>query len=146
MLVKVHATTVNRTDCGFRAGKPFIVRLFTGLVRPRVKVLGNEFAGEVEAVGAGVTTFAVGDRVFGYNDRSRFGAHAEYLTMPEDGSVATMPANLTYRGGRPEHRGLALRPPMIRTAKVRRGRTSWSTAHRRHRLGGGPALKSLGAG
>src|SRR6266545_3957337 len=44
VLVKVHATTVNRTDCGFRAGKPFIVRFFTGLIRPKVTVLGNEFA------------------------------------------------------------------------------------------------------
>ena len=47
VLVKVHATTVNRTDCGFRAGKPFFVRLLTGLPRPRVRVLGTEFAGTV---------------------------------------------------------------------------------------------------
>ena len=66
LLVKVHATTVNRTDCGYRAAKPFILRLLTGLVRPKRKVLGTEFAGEVEAVGVGVTSFAVGDRVFGY--------------------------------------------------------------------------------
>ena len=86
VLVKVHATTVNRTDCGLRAAKPFIVRFFTGLIRPRVTVLGNEFAGEVEAVGAGVTSFKVGDRVFGFNGAS-FGAHAEYLTMPVNGNT-----------------------------------------------------------
>jgi NADPH:quinone reductase-like Zn-dependent oxidoreductase len=62
----VHATTVNRTDCGFRAAKPFFSRFFTGLARPRARVLGSEFAGEVEAVGAGVTSFRVGDRVFGF--------------------------------------------------------------------------------
>ena len=62
VLVKVHATTVNRTDSGLRAAKPFINRFFTGLRRPRVTVLGNEFAGEVEAVGRGVTFFKVGDR------------------------------------------------------------------------------------
>ena len=67
VLVKVHATTVNRTDCAFRAAKPFIVRFSTGLFRPRATILGSEFAGEVEAVGGGVTSFAVGDRVFGYN-------------------------------------------------------------------------------
>jgi NADPH:quinone reductase-like Zn-dependent oxidoreductase len=66
VLVKVHATTVNRTDCGFRAGKPFFVRALTGLPRPRVTVLGTEFAGTVEAVGHSVTSFAVGDRVFGF--------------------------------------------------------------------------------
>ena len=75
VLVKVHATTVNRTDCGFRAAKPFIVRFFAGVIRPRVVVLGNEFAGEVQEVGGAVTSFEVGDRVFGYNDRT-FGGHA----------------------------------------------------------------------
>ena len=62
VLVKVHASTVNRTDCGFRAAKPFIVRFFAGVVRPRLAVLGNEFAGEVEEVGGAVTSFEVGDR------------------------------------------------------------------------------------
>src|SRR5215472_18561388 len=80
VLVKVHATTVNRTDCGIRGGKPFILRFFTGLVTPRATVLGTEFAGEVEAVGGGVTSFEVGDRVFGYNE-GPFGAHAEYVVL-----------------------------------------------------------------
>jgi NADPH:quinone reductase-like Zn-dependent oxidoreductase len=88
VLVKVHATTVNRTDCGMRAARPFFIRLFAGLTRPRLTVLGNEFAGEVEAVGRGVTSFTVGDRVFGF-EGSRFGAHAGYLAVPEDGFLAT---------------------------------------------------------
>src|SRR4029453_6676096 len=124
VLVKVHATTVNRTDSGFRAGKPFIVRLFTGLSRPKVTVLGNEFAGAVEAAGGGVTSLAVGDRVFGYSGRqqgSRFGAHAEYLAMPEDGSLATMPANLTYEQAAPSTEGAHYALTMIRTAKIQRG-------------------------
>ena len=66
MRVAVHATTVNRTDCGLRAGKPFFVRAFTGPFRPRARILGNEFAGVVESVGETVTRFSVGDRVFGY--------------------------------------------------------------------------------
>ena len=57
VLVKVHVATVNRTDCGFRSAKPFFVRILTGLVRPRRTVLGCEFAGVVEAVGGGVTSF-----------------------------------------------------------------------------------------
>ena len=86
VLVKVHATTVNRTDCGFRAADPWIVRFFSGLVRPKAPVLGTEFAGVVEAVGAGVTSFEVGDDVFGFGDDGRrLGAHAEYLSFPEDG-------------------------------------------------------------
>jgi NADPH:quinone reductase-like Zn-dependent oxidoreductase len=95
VLVRVHATTVNRTDCGLRAAKPFIYRLFLGLRRPRATVLGTEFAGEVEAVGRDVTAFQAGDRVFGFNGTS-FGAHAEYLVAPENGMLATIPANLTW--------------------------------------------------
>ena len=68
MLVKVHATTVNRTDCAYRAARPFFMRFLTGLIRPRSTVLGTEFAGVVEAVGGGVMSFVVGDRVFGYNE------------------------------------------------------------------------------
>jgi NADPH:quinone reductase-like Zn-dependent oxidoreductase len=104
VLVKVHATTVNRTDCGLRAAKPFFSRLFTGLRRPRATVLGTEFAGQIEAVGGRVTSFKVGDRVFGFSGSS-FGAHAEYLSMPEDGFLASMPADLTYEQAAPSTEG-----------------------------------------
>ena len=120
VLVKVHATTVNRTDCGLRAAEPFVNRFFTGLIRPRVTVLGNEFAGEVEAVGSGVTSFEVGDKVFGFNG-SRFGAHAEYVAIPEDGSVATMPANVTFEEAAPSTEGSHYALSLIRKAKVRSG-------------------------
>jgi NADPH:quinone reductase-like Zn-dependent oxidoreductase len=120
LLVRVHATTVNRTDCGLRAAKPFIYRFFLGLRRPRLTVLGNEFAGQVEAVGAGVTSFKVGDRVFGFSGTS-FGAHAEYLTMPEDGTLATMPANLSYEEAAPSTEGSLYALSLLRTAKLQRG-------------------------
>jgi NADPH:quinone reductase-like Zn-dependent oxidoreductase len=120
VLVRVHATTVNRTDCGLRAAKPFIYRFFVGLRRPRLKVLGNEFAGQVEAVGAGVTAFEVGDRVFGFSG-TVFGAHAEYLTMPEDGMLATMPAGLSYEEAAPSTEGSLYALSAIRTAKLQRG-------------------------
>jgi NADPH:quinone reductase-like Zn-dependent oxidoreductase len=120
VLVKVHATTVNRTDCGFRAAKPFLVRFFTGLVRPRVAVLGSEFAGDVEAVGSGVRSFEVGDRVFGFSG-SRFGAHAEYMAIPEDGSVAAMPANVTFEEAAASTEGSHYALSFIRTAKIRSG-------------------------
>ena len=120
VLVKVHATTVNRTDCGFRAAKPFIVRFFSGLFRPRVTVLGNEFAGEVEAVGSGVTSFEVGDRVFGYSE-GPFGAHAEYMAIPEDGLLAIMPANLSYEEAAPSTEGSHYALSFITTAKIQSG-------------------------
>ena len=120
VLVKVHATTVNRTDCGFRSGKPFIVRFFSGLLRPKATVLGCEFAGVVEAVGSGVTSFEVGDKVFGFSEW-RFGAHAEYLTMPEDGSIATMPANVTFEEAAASTEGSHYALSMITKAKIQSG-------------------------
>lgn len=90
ILVRVHATTVNRTDCAYRSGHPWINRLFCGWPRPRVHVLGSEFAGEVVGVGEDVTAYAVGDRVFGFVD-GRPGAHAELVAVATDGLVARVP-------------------------------------------------------
>jgi NADPH:quinone reductase-like Zn-dependent oxidoreductase len=120
VLVKVHATTVNRTDCGFRAGRPFFVRALTGLPRPRVTVLGTEFAGTVEAVGRGVTSFVVGERVFGFKGLP-FGAHAQYLAIPEDGFLATMPAQLSFEEAAPSTEGSHYALAPIRKAKVHSG-------------------------
>jgi NADPH:quinone reductase-like Zn-dependent oxidoreductase len=93
VLVRVRATTVTRSDCGWRSGKPFISRFFTGLRRPKRRILGTEFAGEVEAVGADVSAFRVGDRVFG---ASSFGANAEFVRMRESGAIAHMPAGMSF--------------------------------------------------
>ena len=121
VLVRVRATTVNRTDCGLRAARPWIYRLFLGLRRPRRTVLGTEFAGEVEAAGDGVTAFKVGDRVFGFSGTT-FGAHAEYLVMPEEGSMmATIPEGLTFEEAAPGSEGSHYALSSIRAAKVRRG-------------------------
>ena len=120
VLVKVEATTVNRTDCAYRAAKPFFMRFLTGLVRPRAAVLGTEFAGVVEEVGSGVTSFQVGDKVFGYNE-GPFGAHAEYMSIPADGSLATMPANVTYREAAPSTEGSHYALAHIKAAKIRGG-------------------------
>jgi NADPH:quinone reductase-like Zn-dependent oxidoreductase len=120
LLVKVHATTVNRTDCAYRAGKPFFMRFLTGLARPRSTVLGTEFAGVIEAIGSGVTSFGVGDKVFGYNE-GPFGAHAEYLSVSEDGSVTTMPGNVTYQQAAPSTEGAHYALAHIRAAKIRSG-------------------------
>ena len=120
VLVKIHATTVNRTDCACRAAKPFFMRFFTGLTKPRAKVLGNEFAGMVAEVGVGVRSFNVGDRVFGYNE-GPFGAHAEYLSISQGGSLATIPANLTYEEAAPSTEGSHYALSHIRAAKIRSG-------------------------
>ena len=120
VVVKVHATTVNRTDCGVRAAHPFLYRLFVGLRRPRLTILGNEFAGEVEAVGDGVRSFAPGNKVFGFSP-NKFGAHAEYMVMPEHGSIGAMPANLSYEEAAPGTEGAHYALSGIRSARVQAG-------------------------
>ena len=92
ILVRVHASTVNRTDTHMRAAKPFIWRFMAGFRRPKQRIAGREFAGEVEEVGADVTEFAPGDRVFGI----RSGSNAEYVCVREAGVVGPMPAGLTF--------------------------------------------------
>lgn len=94
VLVKIHATTVTRTDAGLRSADIFISRFFTGLIRPRNRILGMEFAGEIEAVGKAVTEFKVGDVVFGLKGSG--GAHAEYVCIPEAGAIAHMPTGMTF--------------------------------------------------
>ncbi len=120
VLVRVRATTVNRTDCAWRAAKPFFMRAFTGLVRPRAPILGNEFAGVVDTLGSRATRFGVGDRVFGYVE-GPFGAHAEYLSLPEDASLATMPANLTFEQAAAGTEGSHYALSHIRAARIQRG-------------------------
>src|SRR5258706_7239038 len=91
VLVRVHAATVNRTDCGEL--KPGVIgRLFFGLLRPRRTIIGMDFAGVVEAAGAGVTAFKPGDRVFGMCPYRSNGAQAEYACVPESCPIALMPA------------------------------------------------------
>lgn len=119
VLIKVHATTVNRTDCGFLRAKPFIVRFFSGLLRPKNTILGNEFAGEIEAVGKDVTSFKAGEKVFGFSDD--FGAHAEYITMPEDGVLAIMPSRMTYEQAAPSNEGAHYALVDIKAAHIESG-------------------------
>jgi NADPH:quinone reductase-like Zn-dependent oxidoreductase len=120
LLIKVHATTVNRTDCAFRGGTPFITRLFSGLFRPRAAVWGCEFAGEIEAVGSDVTSFAVGDRVFGYND-GPCGAHAEHMVVAAAGMVATIPSNVSYEQAAAATEGAHYAIALITKAAIRSG-------------------------
>ncbi len=120
VLIKVHAATVNRTDCGFRSAEYFVSRFFSGLFKPKFKTLGNEFAGEIEAIGKAVTSFKIGDKVFGFND-ANFGAHAEYMTMAEDQAITTMPALLTYEEAAPIAEGGHYALGNIRAAKITSG-------------------------
>jgi NADPH:quinone reductase-like Zn-dependent oxidoreductase len=120
VLIKVHATTVNRTDCGFRSAEYFISRLFSGLFKPNNQTLGNEFAGEIELIGKAVKTFKPGDKVFGFNDTT-FGANAQYMVMAEGAAITSMPASITYEEAAPITEGGHYALCDIRAAKITKG-------------------------
>lgn len=120
VLIKILATTVNRTDCGFRSADPFISRFFSGLRRPNKAILGSELAGEVEAVGAAVTEFAVGDHVFGVN-AGDFSAHAEFVCMREDAPLAKKPSGMTFEEAAAVCDGVILALTFLRRANVHKG-------------------------
>lgn len=120
VLIKVHASTVNRTDCGFLSGMPLVVRFFSGFFKPKQQTLGNEFAGKIETTGKNVSSFKPGDKVFGFNDVT-FGGHAEYMIMAENGPITTMPANMAYTEAAPIAEGAHYALSDIRAAKIQRG-------------------------
>jgi len=109
VLIKIFATTVNRTDCATLRAVPFFARFFTGIFKPKKPIPGTEFAGKIEAVGKNISSFKVGDKVFGFSGND-FGAHAEYMIMPEEGSLTTMPANMTYEEAAPSTEGAHYAP------------------------------------
>jgi NADPH:quinone reductase-like Zn-dependent oxidoreductase len=123
VLIKIHATTVTRTDVGLRAGKPLIVRLFTGLRRPKQRILGTEVAGEIEAVGAAVSEFAVGDAVFGSTSAFRFGTHAEFICMPESAPLARKPASMTFEEAAAVTDGVVLALMCLEASHVKSGQS-----------------------
>jgi NADPH:quinone reductase-like Zn-dependent oxidoreductase len=93
VLIRIHATTVTQTDTHVRAAHPIFWRIIGGLRRPRWRTLGVELAGEVEAVGAAVSRFSVGDHVFG---TTWFGAHAEFICLRESAALAHKPAGMSF--------------------------------------------------
>jgi NADPH:quinone reductase-like Zn-dependent oxidoreductase len=114
VLIHVHAATVCKEDPDMRSAPGF-----NGLLRPSHPILGQELAGEVEAVGPEVTRFRPGDQVFGID---AFGAYAEYKCMPESGALARMPAGLTYAEAASVPNGALTALPFLRDhGQIRRG-------------------------
>ena len=117
VLVRVVATTVNRTDCGLRSAKPFISRFFTGLRRPKRNILGMEFAGVVEEAGTAVTEFEVGEEVFGVTS----GAHAELVCVREAGAIAHKPAGISFEEAAAVGDGGCMSLGCLRQAELEKG-------------------------
>src|ERR1700737_4268131 len=128
VLIKVYATRVNRLDVHTREANrrsglavSLLSRLVSGVRGPRQRILGSEFAGEVEAVGAAVKEFAVGDRVFG-NSGLRFGAHAEFMCMRESARIAHIPAGMSFENAAPATDGALNALTCLTPANLREGR------------------------
>ncbi len=96
ILLKVHATTVNRTDCANLTAKPFIMRFVLGFLKPRKTILGTDFAGSVIAKGSDVKRFNIGDKLFGFDDMGA-SSQAEYIIVSKDGNILPIPENIDYK-------------------------------------------------
>ena len=129
VLIRVRATTVTRSDVHTREANrssgramTLVSRLISGVRGPRQRILGREFAGEVEAVGPAVSEFAVGDRVFGLSGLT-FGAHAEFMCIRESARIAQMPAGMTFEEAAPICDGALNALMCLKQADLRKGRT-----------------------
>jgi NADPH:quinone reductase-like Zn-dependent oxidoreductase len=122
VLIRVRATTLTRTDCAIRAGRPLISRLLTGVRRPKRRVLGSELAGVVEAIGPAVTEFAAGDHVFGVNAWN-FGAHAQFVCMRQGAPLAHKPAGMSFEEAAAVCDGVILALMGLRHVNLGKGRS-----------------------
>jgi NADPH:quinone reductase-like Zn-dependent oxidoreductase len=119
VLIRVYATTVNRTDLGVLVGTPFLARLAYGLTSPKHPILGCEFAGTIEAVGDDVSLFELGDRVFGF-DGARFGSHAPYKVMRETSLIDLIPEGVSFQEAAPASEGACYSMNIIRKGGIDR--------------------------
>ena len=106
VLIRIFASTVTKEEPGMRKSPGF-----NGLIKPKNPILGEEFAGEIESIGQNASLFKKGDRVYGITD---FGAHAEYLCLPEDKALVIMPKNLTYEEAAAIPNGVLTALPFLR--------------------------------
>ncbi len=120
VLIKVIASTVNRTDSGFRSAEYFISRFWSGLFKPKYTILGCAFSGIVEETGKSAGMFKKGDSVFGFNDKT-FGGHGEYLTIAETAALTNLPKSVSYGEAAAITEGAHYALCNIRAAKVTSG-------------------------
>jgi len=118
VLVKIHAATVSAVDSIFRKGKQFFARMATGVTKPKKTILGNEFAGVIEAIGKNVKSFKVGDEVYGAYE----GTHQEYISISENDAITTKPSNLNFNEAAAIPYGSLTALPFLRdTGKIKSG-------------------------
>jgi NADPH:quinone reductase-like Zn-dependent oxidoreductase len=120
VLIKVIATTVNRTDCANLTGKPFIMHLVLGLFKPRKTTLGTDFAGIVVETGQNVREFSINDRVFGFTDLG-LESQAEYMKIEPKGNLMIIPDNCDFKQAAASLEGAHYAYSFIHKAKIKPG-------------------------
>ena len=120
ILIKIHASSVSSGDARMRRADPFIIRIIFGFKRPRKPILGVVFAGEIEAIGTSVSNYKIGDQVYGSSGMI-FGAHAEYVSVPEDAVLALKPSNMTYEEAASIPFGATASMHFLRIANIQQG-------------------------
>lgn len=122
MLIKVYATTVNRTDCAMLRAKPFIMRLMTGFFRPKNQILGTDFSGKIEAIGKDVKNYTVGEDVFGFDDIG-LSSHAEFLVIDENNALASKANNCNYIEAAASVEGVHYAINFLNKVKLKKGQS-----------------------
>jgi NADPH:quinone reductase-like Zn-dependent oxidoreductase len=125
VLIRIYAATVTKYDCWMRSctaptGFGLLMRIASGIRKPKKPILGTELAGEIEALGKDITQFKKGDQVIGYPGMS-MGAYAEYICLPEDGALAIKPVNMTYEEAAAVLQGALTALFFLRKANIQRG-------------------------
>jgi NADPH:quinone reductase-like Zn-dependent oxidoreductase len=120
VLIRIDSTVAAFSDCAFRKGRPYISRLFSGLLKPR-QIPGDVFSGVVEWAGKAVTKFKAGDEVYG-SSGSAMGTNAEYIVLSEDEAIAVKPKNITFEEAAAISEGALTALPFLRdNGKIRKG-------------------------
>ena len=133
ILIKIFATSINYGDTLTRNlgninsrefNMPMLFMFFAkmtfGFSKPKINILGSEFAGKIESVGENVSRFKTGDEVFGYR-AMKMGANAEYLCMPENGVVTLKPLNMSYEEASTVPYGSMTAMNLLKKANIKKG-------------------------
>lgn len=112
VMIKVHASSVSPAECAFRSADPFVTRFFGGILAPK-SIPGDMFSGEIVELGEKVTTFSIGDKVFGTTGPS-MGAHAQYVVLDSNQAIVKMPENMSFEEGCSVSDGAIVALPFLR--------------------------------
>lgn len=121
VLVRIHSASINDWDWGLVRGKPFVIRLFFGLKKPKINIPGVDISGKIEAIGGKVSSFKIGDEIYCDLSECGCGGFAEYVCVPEN-QLTKKPTNMSYNDASAlPHAGLLALQGLVEKGKVKSG-------------------------